>query len=133
MTRPAQHSDPLLDDLVELLVRANARRHDLWGFVALGLARAATRVGGPYPLLGPRWDIEDADKIIELIRDGRTLNTGDLVRWQAESIVETTCGQTLTVDQVAIAAGVDPNPVRRALERLADEGRIRRDGDGYRY
>jgi hypothetical protein len=133
VTTPPQHTDPLLDELVELLVRANAGRHDLWGFLALGLARASSRVGSPHRLLGPRWDTNDADKILDLIRDGKELGTHDLIRWQSESIVETTYGETLTVDQVAAAAGVDPEPVRRALDRLADEGRIHRDGDGYRY
>lgn len=133
MTTPAQHTDPLLDELVELLIRANARRHDLWGFLALGLARASTRVGSPHRLLGPRWDTDDADKVLDLIRDGRELSTHDLIRWQSESIVETTYGETLTVDQVAAAAGVDPEPVLLALDRLADEGRIHRDGVGYKY
>lgn len=133
MTTPAQHTDSLLDELVELLVRANARRQDLWGFLALGLARASTRVGSPHRLLGPRWDTNGADKVLDLIRDGSELGTHDLIRWQSESIVETTYGETLTVDQVARTAGVDPELVRRALDRLADEGRIRRDGVGYRY
>lgn len=42
-------------------------------------------------------------------------------------------GETLSADQVATTARVERAVTWRVLEWLADEDRIRRDGQGYRY
>lgn len=133
MTSATDHHDQGVDVLVDLLVDANARSHDLWGFLALAMARASNRVGAPHRFIGPRWDTEGGGVVMELIREGAALDTTQLLRWQAESIVETAYGETLSADQVATTAGVGRAAAWQALEWLADEGRIHRDGDGYRY
>lgn len=133
MTSATSHRDEGVDALVDLLVDANARSHDLWGLLALAMARAASRLGSPHRLIGPRWDTEGGGVVMNLIREGTSLDTTQLLRWQAESIVETSHGKTVSADQVATTAGVERAAAWRALEWLADEGRIRRDDQGYRY
>lgn len=133
MNTPWPRTAAGIDELVAVLVTADAGRHDLWAFVALGLARAAAHVGGPFELLGQRWDTVDAHKILDLVRDGNVLDTVDLIRWQAENIIESASGDTLTCEQVAGLAGVAVPTAGQSLEWLADQGRICRDGAAYRY
>lgn len=103
MTSATNHHDQGLDALVDLLVDANARSHDLWGFLALALARAASRLGSPHRFIGPRWDTEGGGVVLDLIREGASLDTTQLLRWQAENIVETAYGDTVSADRVATA------------------------------
>lgn len=133
MTSATNHHDQGVDALVDLLVDANARSRDLWGFLALAVARAASRLGSPHRFIGPRWDTEGGGVVMDLIREGASLDTTQLLRWQAENIVETAYGDTVSADRVATTAGVDRAVAWQALEWLADEGRINRAGDGYRY
>lgn len=65
MTSATNHHDQGVDALVDLLVEANARNHDLWGFLALAMARAANRVSAPHRLIGPRWDTEGGGVVME--------------------------------------------------------------------
>lgn len=97
------------------------------------MAQAANRVGTAHSLIGPRWDSDGGNVVMNLIRDGAALDTTQLLRWQAENIVETANGETLSADEVATSAKVDRATARQALEWLADEGRIDRNGDEYRY
>ncbi|BDZ56595.1 hypothetical protein [Barrientosiimonas endolithica] len=132
MTTTPTQSAADLADLADLLVTASRRQQDMWAFIALGVRRASEQVGGLDPLLGPRWNTEDAQVIRDLAAGAMRLREHGLLRRQVLSAVEASEGYMVDVATVAARIGETESTALAVLTELAEDSLIEPTDGGFR-